>query len=103
MTDRASWCGVPSITNPCLMKIMPGIYNLPTTLPLISYIDIEGSGRNITVLSRNNTGFSGGIISATGQCATETCEVRDLSLKADGSGAASQSMVFIPVQVPVQG
>jgi len=87
MTDRASWCGVPSRTNPCLMKIMPGIYNLNAALPLISYIDIEGSGRNITVLVRNSTGFTGGIIKATGQCGNETCEVRDLSLRADGSGS----------------
>ncbi len=87
MTDRASWCGVPSLTNPCLMKIMPGVYNLNAALPLISYIDIEGSGRNITVLVRNNTGFTSGIITASGQCGNETCEVRDLSLRADGSGS----------------
>lgn len=87
MTDRANWCGVPSRTNPCLMKIMPGIYNLNTALSLISYIDIEGSGRNITVLVRNNTGFTGGIIKASGQCGNESCEVRDLTLRADGSGS----------------
>lgn len=46
--DRASWC--PS--SPCLMKIMPGNYDIGTNnIQLISYVDIEGSGENTTTIS----------------------------------------------------
>lgn len=40
-----------SATSPYLIKLMPGIYNLGTnTLGMAPYVDIEGSGENITVI-----------------------------------------------------
>jgi hypothetical protein len=51
MNNVASWCGTPSATNPCVVKIMPGIYNQGTTsLNMQPYVDIEGSGENVTVI-----------------------------------------------------
>jgi hypothetical protein len=47
-----SWCGVPDATNPCLLKIMPGVYDIGTSsLVMRSYVDIEGSGENVTVIT----------------------------------------------------
>jgi len=43
MNNVATWCGTPSAASPCLMKIMPGIYNV-VTLEMHEYVDIEGSG-----------------------------------------------------------
>ncbi len=88
MNDRANWCGTPSQSNPCLIKIMPGVYNLAAVLSLQDYIDIEGSGRGMTVLSRTNTGTTSGIVGASGSCTSERCELRDLTLRAGATGTA---------------
>lgn len=49
MNASSTWCGGASVTNPCLLKIMPGIYNIGTDiLSMQSYIDVEGSGINTT-------------------------------------------------------
>lgn len=51
MNDLAAWCGTPASDNPCLLKIMPGVYDLgATTLQMQGHVDIEGSGTNTTVL-----------------------------------------------------
>jgi len=49
-----------SATNPYLVKVMPGIYDLGTTwLQMKEYVDIEGSGRDNTVIksSKVNVDF----------------------------------------------
>lgn len=47
MNDLATWCGVPSAASPCLVKIMPGVYNV-WSLSMQSYVSIQGSGRAVT-------------------------------------------------------
>jgi len=55
MSDYQKWCGpAPSAANPCLLKIMPGVYNVGTsTVQMQPYIDIEGSGENTTIIQGN--------------------------------------------------
>lgn len=49
MTNLGSWCGTPSATNPCLMKIMPGVYDVGTnSVEMVPFVDIEGSGVKTT-------------------------------------------------------
>lgn len=48
MNDITAWCGTSAATNPCLLKIMPGIYTLGSTLAMASFVDMEGSGANST-------------------------------------------------------
>lgn len=49
VNDASSWCGSPSLTNPCLVKIMPGVYNIGTTpLVLSDHMVAEGSGEDVT-------------------------------------------------------
>jgi hypothetical protein len=50
ISDIATWCGTPSATNPCLIKIMPGVYDLTTSWQGQPYVDIEGSGENVTMI-----------------------------------------------------
>ncbi|MGE5894641.1 MAG: hypothetical protein ACM34I_11345 [bacterium] len=51
MNDHATWCGTPSATNPCLLKIMPGIYDIQASpLQMKECIDVEGSGENVTTI-----------------------------------------------------
>ncbi|MEM9558364.1 MAG: hypothetical protein AAGC60_29190 [Acidobacteriota bacterium] len=48
----------PSSTNPWLIKVEPGIFDLGSqTLQLQSWIDIEGSGRNATFIRSAGTPF----------------------------------------------
>ncbi|MGE5893683.1 MAG: hypothetical protein ACM34I_06480 [bacterium] len=47
-----SWCGTPSETNRCLVKIMPGIYDVNWDyVNGRAYVDIEGSGENTTIIT----------------------------------------------------
>lgn len=53
MEDTATWCGTPSATNPCLIKIMPGIYLVSSSLRMKPYVDVEGSGETVTKIVGN--------------------------------------------------
>ncbi len=50
MNNYGSWCGAPSYTNPCLLKIMPGFYIVSSPVVMQPFIDIEGSGENTTTI-----------------------------------------------------
>lgn len=85
MADSAAWCGAPSANNPCLLKIMPGVYDLGAgSLAMQQYIDIEGSGKGGTVIK-----------SAVGNAATppaatvvgaNNAEIRNLAIRNTCSG-----------------
>jgi hypothetical protein len=47
--------GDASAANPYVVRIMPGVYTLTTPLVMKAYVDIEGSGRNVTVLEGSIT------------------------------------------------
>jgi hypothetical protein len=73
LTRYASITG-PSITNPYVVKIEPGVYYLGTfTLPMRPFVDIEGSGEGVTIL------YS--VADANGTIAgSEACELRSLTV-----------------------
>ena len=57
MNALATWCGTPSATNPCLLKIMPGVYNIgANSLQMQQYVDVEGSGEDTTNIAGGNGG-----------------------------------------------
>lgn len=67
MSNLATWCGTPSDTNPCLLRIMPGVYDLAGgSLNMRPYVDIEGSGEASTTISSatNASGVVNGASSA---------------------------------------
>lgn len=46
------WCGVPSVSNPCLIKVMPGSYDLGTSsLDLPVHVHLQGAGPGVTIVS----------------------------------------------------
>ncbi len=51
MSGYGIWCGTPSPTNPCLLKIMPGVYTVFLPVVMQPYIDIEGSGEKTTKIT----------------------------------------------------
>lgn len=57
-----------SAANPYLIKIMPGVYDIGVnTIQMKEYVDIEGSGQNVTLITGNSglmTGVINGILNA---------------------------------------
>jgi len=77
MNDIANWCGTPSAANPCLMKIMPGVYNIgATALTMQPFVDIQGSGENVTKITGTNTWVVWG---------ADNAELSNLTITATGS------------------
>lgn len=83
MNDLATWCGTPSATNPCLLKVMPGIYNVGnSSLQMQTYVDLEGAGEYVTKITGNiATGVRGVVQSASNS------EIRFLSVENTGGGS----------------
>lgn len=80
MNNLSTWCGTPSATNPCLLKIMPGVYNIGTNrLQMQQYVDIEGSGENTTKITGNIDGF--GVVSGA-----SNAEIRFLTIESKQTG-----------------
>jgi hypothetical protein len=93
MTAIAAWCGVPSASNSCLLKIMPGTYSVGTgSLTMQQYVDIEGSGENVTVISGSvdNTALplANGVVNGT-----SNTELRYLTVKNTGTGSYAAGVV----------
>jgi hypothetical protein len=81
INNLASWCGIPSLSNPCLLKIMPGVYDIGTsTLQMQEYVDIEGSGENVTRIRGNLDGAPGVVAGA------DNAEIRFITVENIGGG-----------------
>ncbi len=67
-----------SATNPYLIKIMPGVYDLGTsTLFMKEYVDIEGAGQNVTVIKK----LGSGVYTNTGAVnGASNSEIRSLTI-----------------------
>lgn len=80
MNDLANWCGTPSTSNPCLIKIMPGTYDLGAAgIVPISNVSFEGSGAAVTKITSTN--YSGTISEGTYY---SNVTVRDLTIETTG-------------------
>jgi hypothetical protein len=83
------WCGAPSSTNRCLVKIAPGVYDLGPVPPgftgalrMEPFVDIEGSGQNATRIVASGSSQLPGY-PATVATAHDT-ELRDLTVENTG-------------------
>ena len=92
MSNIASWCGTPSSSNPCLLKIMPGVYDLgSSSLVMNQYVDIEGAGENSTIItSAVNSGWAATQGTLTG---ANNAELRLLTVKNTGTGSNGCAIV----------
>jgi hypothetical protein len=93
MGDYVSWCGAPSANNPCLLKIMPGVYNVGTSPVIMQpYIDIEGSGESLTIITGSVSDLSfppaNGLVNGA-----SNAEIRLLTVKNTGSGGYKAAML----------
>ena len=82
MDNYPAWCGALSETTPCLLKIMPGVYNIGSNcVGMQSYIYLEGSGENTTVIIGN--GNSPGVV-----CGADHAEIRFLKVESTGGSGS---------------
>ena len=78
----------PSASNPYLVKIEPGIYDLEaSSLFMRPYVDIEGSGEGVTTITSSISTGSGAVIGANNS------ELRFLTVK--NTGGAGQQVVAL--------
>jgi hypothetical protein len=78
-------------TNPYLLKIEPGIYDLGTgALTLKPYVDVEGSGELVTTIrsSGSASATTGTVVGAN------NCELRMLTIKNTGGGTTYAKAVY---------
>jgi hypothetical protein len=86
MADFADWCATPSQGNPCLLKIMPGIYAIGTdSVQMQPFIDMEGSGENTTVIEGSVVG-TGAVLGAG------NAELRFLTIRNTAAGTTSSAI-----------
>jgi hypothetical protein len=98
MTNLSSWCPSRSETNPCLLKIMPGVYNIGSTIVTMQpYVDIEGSGENVTKITGNithNLSYNGVVIGAS------FSEIRFLTIENTNATGEYAAAIFNPSSSP---
>jgi hypothetical protein len=76
-----------SASNPYLIKIEPGVYHLGTgSVPMKPYVDVEGSGEGVTILTSTNSSGYGTVIG------TDHSEMRFLSVTNTGGGQQSVAL-----------
>jgi hypothetical protein len=82
MEAYEGWCDLPSATNPCLLKIMPGVYDIGTfSVWMQNYIDIEGSGELVTKILGHIDSASSGVVHGA------AAELRFLTIENTGGGS----------------
>lgn len=100
MGDYLTWCGTPSAANPCLLKIMPGVYDIGSSLlQMLSYVDIEGSGENTTKI----TGQGGYTIGGASNAEIRFLTVENTASSGTGINNANASPKITNVTVNVTG
>jgi len=90
LADAVNWCGTPTSGNPCLVKIMPGIYDLGTaTMNMVDYIDVEGSGETNTIITSSVDALVAGVVNGA------NATLANLTVKNTvGSGAQNAIAIF---------
>lgn len=85
MKNLATWCGIPAVTNPCLLRILPGIYNLGNNVLTMQAFDIEGSGENATTITSTHSSGSFNANSAT-VVGANNAEIHFITVNNQGGG-----------------
>jgi hypothetical protein len=90
MADVGTWCPGASTLAPCLVKVLPGDYDVGTTpVVMLPGVDLEGSGRNTTFIRGAVPGISTGLV-----VLSSFSEVRSLTLINSGTGAANAVGIY---------
>ena len=91
MANVLTWCGAPADGNRCLLKIMPGVYDIGTSaLVLQPFVTVAGSGQNATRV-RGSGGVSPSSSARAVVFGADNAELRALTI--EGTGPAEGAIV----------
>lgn len=84
ISNTSFWCGTPSVSNPCLIKIMPGVYDIGTD-PLViqANVAVEGSGEDVTRIVGAPQSLSSGVVNMSGNSSLRNLTVQSQDTPAD--------------------
>jgi hypothetical protein len=84
------WCHEPSAANPCLLRIMPGVYSIGTnSLRMQPYVDIEGSGEAMTKIVGSIDSSTAGVV-----VGASNAELRYLTVENAGAENAVSMAIY---------
>jgi hypothetical protein len=90
INDISAWCGTPSNANPCLLKVMPGVYDInANSLQMVDYVDIEGSGESVTRITGNRGSYPGVV------AGSDNAEIRFITIENTGGGSYAYALSMI--------
>jgi hypothetical protein len=80
LNDTATWCGTPSASNKCLVRVGPGTYTGQVTMA--QWVDIEGAGELATKISSTGSAAenTGTVVGAS------NAELRSITVENTGGG-----------------
>lgn len=91
MNDVSTWCGTPTAANLCLLKIMPGVYDIgAASLQMAAYIDVEGAGESSTTIISSVPGAMTGTIVGASDMEMRFFSVKNVS--ADGANTMNNAI-----------
>jgi fibronectin type 3 domain-containing protein len=89
LADLDTWCGAPSATNLCQVRIMAGVFELgSTSLQLTPYVHVRGSGSTTTVLTGALNSLTAGVVNGASHA-----HISDLAILNSG-GTTEQGGAF---------
>ncbi len=100
MNNIASWCGTPSPTTRCVLRIMPGVYDIgASSLHMLDYVDIEGSGEKVTIItgsvSETLTDPAFGIVTSSLVHGSDNAEMRFLTIENTNTSLGTGTFTMI--------
>jgi len=85
LSEVLSWCGHPSPTNRCLVKIAPGTYDLGSKqMRMRSYVRIQGSGQDATIIT-GGVGAADAVSTASLVTGSDHATLMDLTIENTGT------------------
>lgn len=99
----------PTLTNPYVIKVMPGVYDLGTaSLQMKEYVDLEGSGPDRTVITSSNNNVDGatctvGTVLMANNTAIRNIKVVNSAPNLGGDYITVAALVFNNVEAKAEG
>ena len=101
LVDIGAWCPVRSAENHCLLKIMPGLYDLGLNngIGMQQYVDIEGSGEDTTKI-RGSIGLPGyyGLIEGASNTSLRHLTVENVSSTGDPNAILCRNIASMRIE-----
>lgn len=92
LAGSGTWCKDPSAATPCLLKIMPGVYTVPSAVVMRPYIDIEGSGEKVTKITSALSSPTP-IITVATVIGADNAEIRFLTVENTSTGYSTVAIL----------